>query len=323
MRRAFVLPPALAFLAVPLAMIAGCSSEPSLSGIGEPLFVYGATFIPGPLPGTPPLDGGASAAPDVTVINSANAILHLGQAGVSLSGDVTDDATAVAVRFPDAGTGYWLFVPGPPDGTSPGDLTWSMTMDVGYSASLGVQPLRFAAVNAAGASGTQNDLPVCVDSIVPDNLNACAPAVAPPAAVLSLTWDTAVDLDLELATPSGVVVSPSHPSTSATDTPGPNDGVLYGDSAANCVPDYVNREDIVWQHAPAAGQYLAYANLFSACNQASVRFTLTLYVAEPTGVGKQTALQPKLQQSGELLAVQAGGGVGMGLYVAAFSFPFP
>ncbi len=99
--------------------------------------------------------------------------------------------------------------------------------------------------------------------------------------------------------------------------------MLHGNSAANCVPSYVNREDLVWQNAPAPGQYLAYANLFSACSQAATRFTLSLFVAEPTGVGKQMALQQKLQQSGELLAVQASGGVGLGLYVAAFSFPVP
>jgi hypothetical protein len=310
---------------VPLLVLAsaGCSSQPSLSGIGEPLFVYGATFVSGPLPGSPPLDGGTEGAPHVTAVNAANAILHLGQAGVSHSGDVTDDATAVAVRFPDAGTGYWLFVPGPPDTTSPGALSWSMTMDVGYTEPLGLQTLRFAAVNAAGASGTETDLPVCMDSLVPDNLNACSAGIAPPAAVLSLAWDTPVDLDLELVTPSGVVVSPKHTSTSASNARGPSDGVLDRDSDADCVPDHVNREDIVWQHAPAPGQYLAYANLFSACGEASVRFTLTLYVAEPIDGGKDMALQQKLQQSGELLAVQASGGVGMGLYVAAFSFPFP
>ncbi len=143
------------------------------------------------MPGSPPLDGGTPVAPDVTAINSANNILHLGEAGVSLSGDVTNDATAVAVRFPDVGTGYWLFVPGPADGTSPGDLTWSMSMDVGYTAALGVQNLRFAAVNAAGVAGTQTDLQVCVDSSSPTTSTPARPAVAPPAAVLSLTWDSA------------------------------------------------------------------------------------------------------------------------------------
>lgn len=315
MRRAILLPL--------LVAIAGCSSEPSLSGIGEPLFVYGATFVSGPLPGTPPVDGGAPATPGVTSINSTNNVLHLGQGGVSLSGDVTDDTTAVAVRFPDAGTGYWLFVPGPPDGTSPGSLTWSMTMDVGYTAPLGLETLSFAAVNAAGVAGTQNELEVCMDSLVPDDLNACAHAIAPPATVLSLAWDAPVDLNLELVTPSGVVVSPTHPSTSATNAPGPNDGVLDRNSGSGCAPSYVKREDIVWQGTPAAGQYLAYANLFSACGQSSVRFTLTLYVAEPVDGGKQMALQPKLQQSGELLALQASGGAGMGLYVAAFSLPDP
>ncbi len=100
--------------------------------------------------------------------------------------------------------------------------------------------------------------------------------------------------------------------------------MLVGGSAANCVANEQNREDIVWQGTPAPGQYLAYANLFSACSQSSVRFTLSLYVAEPTGDGgTEKALQLKLQQSGELLAVQANGGAGPGLYVAAFTFPSP
>jgi hypothetical protein len=101
----------------------------------------------------------------------------------------------------------------------------------------------------------------------------------------------------------------------------PGGGVLDRDSDANCVPDGQNREDIVWQDAPASGLYLAYANLFSACGKSSVRFTLTLYVPEPVDGGQ--AMVAKLTQSGELLAVQANGGASLGLYVADFSFPLP
>ena len=165
---------------------------------------------------------------------------------------------------------------------------------------------------------------MCVDGTVPDNYNACNVTLAPPAAVLSLAWDTPVDLDLELQTPSGVLVSPKHPSTNVgTDAgagPGPGDGVLDRDSDSNCTPDHVNREDIVWKTAPATGTYLVYADLFSACGQPSVRFTATLYVAQPTDGG--SALVQALQTSGELLAVDANGGAGLGLYLASFSFPF-
>jgi hypothetical protein len=320
-RAAFALFAVFAPLALFALTLASCSSQPSLTGAGEPLFVYGATFIAGPLPGSPPPDGGAPIAPDVTSIDSPNNVFLAGQGGWSFTGDVTDDATAVAVRFPDAGTGYWVFVPGSPDTSAPGMLGWSMTFDIGITAPLGLGALRFAALDATGAAGSQNDLPVCVATPYPDNLNVCQISIPPPAAVLSLAWDTPVDLDLELQTPSGVVVGPKHPSTSASGAVGPNDGVLDRDSDANCVPDQVNREDIVWKNTPEAGQYLVYADLFSACGQPAVQFTLTLYVAEPADGG--SSLVQKLQIPGELLAIDANGGASMGLYLGAFTLPYP
>jgi hypothetical protein len=307
-------------LALSLALaLAGCSTQPT--GAGEPIVVYGGTFFPGPLPGSPPPDGGTPTAPDVTDVQSLDDVFKPGQAGRSMSGDVTDDASAIAVRFPDLGTGYWVVVPGAPDPNAPGSLSWTMTFDVGYGLPTGLNTLSFAAVSASGASGSQLELPVCIDTIFPDNLNACDVSLKPPAAVLSLAWDTPVDLDLQLVTPSGVVVSPEHPTTSVDGGTGPDVGELDMDSAANCAPSAVNREDIVWQGAPDPGQYLAYANLFSACGQESVRFTLTLYLAEPVDGG--SALQPQLTTSGELLAADANGGVGLGLYLTAFSFPYP
>jgi hypothetical protein len=247
-----------------------------------------------------------------------------GEAGGSYSGDVTDDATSIAVRFPDAGTGYWVFVPGGPDATDPGNLTWSMNFNIGAAAPTGLTTLRFAAVDVNGKSGNQIDQPICVDALVPDNFNACIPSRAPPVAVLSLAWDTPVDLDLWLVTPSGVTVSPTHPTTAPSRDGGAGTsvgvGVLDRNSDANCVADGLNRENIVWQKGtPDPGTYLAYADLYSACGHASVRFTLTLYVSEPTDGGH--ALVQKLQTQGELLAAEANGGVSPGLYVTSFDFP--
>jgi hypothetical protein len=142
--------------------------------------------------------------------------------------------------------------------------------------------------------------------------------------VISLSWDAPVDLDLQVVTPSGVVVSPKHVTTSANADAGvgAGAGALDRDSDANCVPDGLDREDLVWSKAaPAPGLYLAYASLFSACGQPSVRFTLSLYVAEPVDGGH--TLARKLQTSGELLSTDANGGTGLGLYVAAITFPFP
>ena len=119
-----------------LVALAGCSGQ-AITGAGEPIVVRGATFVPGPLPGSPPPDGGSPQNPDggaqsptVTAITSVNNLFFPGQAGASYGGDVTDDATAIAVRFADLGTGYWVFVPGPPDDTDPGNLTWSMTFEI-------------------------------------------------------------------------------------------------------------------------------------------------------------------------------------------------
>ena len=53
----------------------------------------------------------------------------------------------------------------------------------------------------------------------------------PPAAVLSLSWDAPVDLDLQVVTPSGVVISPKKPATGAGGTT-KGDGALDRDSDA-------------------------------------------------------------------------------------------
>jgi hypothetical protein len=235
-----------------------------------------------------------------------------------MNGDVTDDANAVAVRIPDQGTGYWVFNPAAPDSNALGMLTWSIAFDIGPNATPGLTTLRFAAISAPGASGIQNETPICVDTPYPDNYAVCNPSLAPPAAVLTLSWDAPVDLDLELQTPSGVLVNPKHPSTSDSDAgPGPSDGILDRDSDANCVPDHVNRESIVWKDKPALGTYLVYADLFSACGQPSVRFTATLYSPQPMDGG--STLVPAWTASGELSAVDENGGAGLGLYLGLFN----
>jgi hypothetical protein len=310
-----------------LAALASSSCDGAPTGIGEPIYVYGAQFIPGPLPGLPQTDGGLDAGvnPQVTSVSTPSIGLRPGEAGRSMTGDVTPDATSIAVRFQDAGTGYWVFSPGPPDTNALPDLGWSLTFDTGYDLPTGQQNLAFAALDATGAAGTQYLLPMCVGSILPDNYNACFPSDKPPVAVLSLSWDEPVDLDLQLQTPSGVLVDIEHPTTSASADGGVGSGVgvLDMDSDANCSPDHVNREDIVWQTGtPEPGTYLVYANLFSSCGQPAVRFTASLYVSAPTG-DAGTSLVEVLSVPGELLAVDETGGAGLGLYLTSFTFPFP
>ena len=71
---------------------------------------------------------------------------------------MSGDSSSVALRFADIGTGFWVQTLGPEDDTSPGDLGWSLTYDVGAKAPAGLHPLRFAAIDGNGNSGPQNEL---------------------------------------------------------------------------------------------------------------------------------------------------------------------
>jgi hypothetical protein len=308
----------------------GCwSGTPASLGLDEPIRVRGATFETGDLPGARPLtdrevDAGVPLAPPhVTTVNSLNNVLRPGEVGKSLNGGVTDDADAVAIRFVDIGSGYWVIPAAGPDPSKPGELTWSMSLDVAESAPKGLHKLLFAGIDKAGHAGTQNELDFCIDSAVPDNENACDPTIEPPFAVISLTWDTNADLDLELVTPDGKVVDPKHPTTATETDAGPAvnpaiDGVIDRDSNRGCVIDGFRREDAVFQSHPRNGQYLVYVNMFAACGQPAARFEVTLSLAEKHG--DHYALVPALTAGGELVAQDQNGGAALGLFVTQFSF---
>jgi hypothetical protein len=316
---------AIVALALGSTALAGCSGVDATIGPGEPLRVTQGSFQRGELPGEPP--PAADAPPDapkkdphVTLIESVNNVIAPGQGEKSLSGRATEGAVAIGLRFGDIGSGYWVVPAGSLDPQAPGERDWKLGFEIARDAPPGLHTLRIAAIDDAGRAGTQAELPVCITSPVPDNLNACDPTIAPPVTVVSLSWDGAADLDLGVVTPSGKVVSAKHPSTAtgAPPKPDPNeDGVIDHDANAGC-GDRTGRESLVWQSKPAAGTYLVYADLFSACGDASATFVVTVYVAESRGDGT-SSLVPKLRVPGELLAAQADGGGSKGLYVTAFS----
>jgi hypothetical protein len=289
--------------------------------LDEPIRVTTAVFKPGELPGSAP--GSGASGPRVTVLESANNVLRPGQAGKTLSGRATTGASAVAARLEGLGTGYWIQPLGPPDPQYNGELVFSVGYDVAEDAPAGLHTLLFAAVDEKGNAGEQASLDVCITSPIPDNLNACDPTIAPPAAVLSLAWDTDADVDLVLVTPSGKIVDAKHPTTKdpedGTVTPDKKvDGIIDRDANAACGGDRTRRENAVWQAKPALGTYLVYANLFSACGADGARFNVTLHLAEPTGEGTNQKLVEKIRASGRLLPLDANGGAAVGLYVTAF-----
>jgi hypothetical protein len=316
--------------AVPLS---GCSSQPQTAGLSEPVRVrYGLTqnaqFRAGNLPGSAPLtsqealSGVLPSAPSLS-LNVAGSVVREADTGFNLGGVTSGEAVAVGIRFLDLGTGYWLLPVAGRDPTIPGIYTWAATADFGGDIPAGFHQLAAVAIDALGHGGTQAESDLCVASEIPDNLSACSPGVAPPATVVSLAWDAPVDLDLRVVTPSGKIVDPKHPSTAdavngKVDPTATGTGIIDTDAELNCVPTGHRRENLVWQQTPALGRYFVYANLYDACAQPAVRFTLTLNRPEPAADGGAPRLTTTFERSGELLAADANAGAALGLFVTEF-----
>jgi len=316
-----------------LLLLGACSSQGAPSGIAEPVRArYGLTqnaqFLPGALPGTAPLtdpqtlSGVKPTAPSIS-FNVAGSIAREGDSGFAVSGVTSGEAVAVGIRFLDLGSGYWVLPVSGRDPTSPGNYTWAATLDFGASIPPGFHPLAAVAIDGSGHGGTQTSSELCVESDIPDNLRDCSPGATPPATVLSLAWDTPVDLDLRVVTPSGKVVDPKHPSTAdavngKVDPTAPNTGVFDTDALRGCVSTGHLRENLVWQNAPAPGRYFVYASLFDACGHSAVHFTLSLNQPTPIADGGTPVLDQIFERSGELTAVDADAGASLGLFVTEF-----
>jgi hypothetical protein len=295
--------------------------------LGEPVRVEGGQLVSGGLPGLAEPDGAspdAGVTPEVIDVNVGNTAISQGELGLVFSGHASTDAQTVGVRFADLGTGYWVVPVGAPDPSDEGLLTWQVTADFGRDLPPGFHDLVFAAIGADGSSGTQSALSVCIDTPVPDNLNICVPKRPPPAAVLSLSWDSSVDLDLVVQTPSGAFVGARSTATTtgdagATPPSSASGAVIDRESNSGCVIDGIDREDVVWESTPPTGTYQVWVDLFSACGQAAVHFTVSLWLAEPQPDGTQRLVEqvPPLA-NGLLTAAQANGGATNGLYVGDF-----
>jgi hypothetical protein len=323
-----------ASLVVLALLVAACSGESTDLGVNEPLRVEDAQFKPGKLPGTrPPADAKPAnePTPHVTAAGPSGGIpqVMVGQAGWVLAGRVSSDGVAVGVRLADAGSGYWLFPVGSVDEINQGDFAFRATADVSDALAPGNHDVEFVAFDDGGRPGAVLSVPICFDSQIPDNFNACEPTSEPPYQVLSLSWDNAADLDLHLVAPDGKVTDGKHPSTAVpgsngkVDPAAPGVGVLDHDANAGCVASGPSREDVAWKTKPAPGHYYVYVNLFDACGTPSADFRLGLYQEAPGDAPKTFKVVPfdspgYFPKVGSLLAVQANGSSALGSYVTEF-----
>jgi hypothetical protein len=313
------------------ALLSACSGQALPSGRTEPLLVrYGtqnAQFLRGALPGSRPLTSAETLAnvppnlPAVT-LNGGGGVVRESDTGFNLSGTSSKEGVAIGIRFLDLGSGYWVLPIPARDSVFPDTYIWSATLDFGSDIPPGRHPLAVVAIDNDGHGGTQESAELCVTSDIPDNLSACSSA-APPASVVSLVWDTPVDLDLRVITPQGKVVDPKHPSTALAvngkfDPSANGTGVFDIDALRGCVDSGHRRENLVWQQAPALGRYLVYASLYDACGEASVRFTVSVNQPTPAPDGGAPQLTSSFQRTGELLASDADAGAKLGLFVTEF-----
>ena len=313
--------------------LCGCSGEAMTAALSEPVRVrYGvqqsAQFREGALPGTPALTGAqiqAGAEPNLPSVSASlsTSVVLESDTGKGISGEASSTAFAVGIRFLDLGTGYWVLPVAGENPAQPGSYTWSATLDFGAGIPPGLHPLAVVALDEAGRGGSQTTTSLCVAGDIPDNLSACSASRTPPASVLSLSWDSPVDLDLRLVTPGGKIVDAKHPTTGVAndhgvvDTAASHIGVFDGDALRGCVDSGRRRENLVWQQLPEAGRYFVYANLYDACSQPAVRFNLS--INQPTSTdGGAPLLTSTFQQSGELLASDANGGTALGLFLTEF-----
>lgn len=300
-----------------MGWLVACAGAPS--GADESIRVREAGFVQGPLP------RGDEATPLVQYASSAGFVISRGQAAVGFTGAATDDGWSVAVAFPDAprSTGYWVVPMGGPDPTVPGTLTFAFTVDFGDDVPYGLHPLRLAAMDRNGRAGPAYDATLCVlPEYSAGDLSACDGSLAPQDTIVALSWDTWVDLDLTVVTPSGKVVNAKSPTTADVDDDPADPGVgsITRDANGSCVIDGTNLESLVFPGEPVPGEYLVYADLYSACGEAYVNFSLDLYqrIDAPDG---SFGVDAKFLVGGEMLAYRADRGASLGQFLTSLVLP--
>lgn len=319
---------------------AACSDgQASIVGTAEPFSVRGAQFFEGALPGTPAeksvfMDGD----PPQIGLTLASSVVQRGFGGKKLSAHLTMNAVSAGFALKGLGTGWWMLPAGDPDtSTTPPSLSLTATADVGEGVPLGLNTILAVALDEAGRAGPQFEQSLCVSSAGPEGNSACPGGAPLPAAAITLTWDTQVDLDLEVMTPDGKLVSPKYPSVDDLgkgQTFDPTSPHIDRDSNANCVLDGVRSESLIWPTRTAdqgetelpSGVYDVYVNLFDACGQRAVDFDLTITRAAAAsdgggGAGAEgdAVEQTLLSRTGEIIAVQSSE-TGPGLFVAEYDF---
>ncbi len=249
--------------AIPLCAMA-CAVPDSAFGPGldQQLRVAGAQLRRGALP----RDGGG---PSVTQLVRPQPEVFRGDATVELSGRLGPGGVVLNLQA-EGDDKHWQLRADGFDFVVPDELLWGAQLAFSHSITVDTLPVRLQAVDERGIAGPVERTSFVVSEDIPAS-----------ELLVSVAWDSAVDLDLHVETPDGTVVGAKN--TSSFD-PAPGEvppadawmdaGYIEYDSNQQCRLDLRNREDVVWLSPPPAGTYRVYVNLYSACTRASVNFSV-------------------------------------------------
>ena len=308
--------------ALALFVLASCGQRQP-SGYLEPIRLVTGVFHEGALPVA------SAEGPSVTGVEIPGTVLTVAQPGRLITGRVGGDAFAVAVRLADLGTGYWVQPVEGFDPAFPGERTFQLEVDVGGGVPTGLHDFRIVAIDEEGRAGEPFEVEVCVvDDTTGSGLSACDGTISPPHTVVSLVWDSDVDLDLVVVTPTGKRVDARHPTTAEriegmpitrAALADPTIGVLVRDSNAGCEIDGRNAERIEWRESPADGAYGLYADLFDSCGETSATFVLTVYRREELDDGRFRLVE-ETRRTGVVQKLAGRGGAIQPLYLTTLTF---
>lgn len=238
--------------------------EPLRFGYNVGAAAYPAQFYAGDLPAP----GGGPAVVGVDVGPTEAAPGDVGKNGYTVRLD--RKAFSVAMRLQGRTNGYWIARVDQVETLFDNQVSASLFFDVAPAVSPGRYQIELSGIDGDGKYGVRTTAPVLVVPRIPVN----APVV------MTLHWDTAMDLDLQLKSPDGTLLSSKHPltvATTATDV-GTVAGVGYlqGDSLGACIDDGYREEDVVFTTSPNPGTYSIYVNPFSLCGKLGTTYEVTV-----------------------------------------------
>jgi hypothetical protein len=290
-------------------------SSNSSSGVTALLRVQGGQAMRGSI------SGPASTIAATATLVPGNRTVFPGAKDKTISGVVGPDVNAVALGVP-GDAAYWLVPALTAENEDPHSFKYSASFSLSPALASSpllqpnpddpstlLLPLSGRAVDQAGNFGPPSAQTLVMDAQGLDGT-----------LVVSLDWDSPVDLDLHVQTPilapndAGFVTVWAKARSAEPNLPDAGaDGVLDFDSNEGCQIDGLDRENVVWTGQPAAGHYIVRVDAFSLCGQTSAAWHAIAYTPEGA----------KGEASGVLTGAATREAPTAGAGLTAFEFDYP